>query len=526
MICPKCKNKVERGAGYCPNCGTQLKNDGKSKNEDQIEKSSKKKKIVILGSLMAVIVIAAICFWVIVSRNNNQNEKLTKQEKTHQDSKADEIHGKEGESKNIDEKKISVEHILNARVFKDGIAFILFDTGEKQYKGFVNESGVLQFYVPIDNDADNDEIYAFNVDFENGYNWFEYSNTFYVIDQKGAIKSKYNSEDVVSYGAGYTWIVSEENESWNDAGIHKYTLYNPLGEEVTSYSIENEYMDRDDFGITYIGEGIFAYEMMDTEQEMEEPEKVCRIYDTNVSKTSMPDVDFEELKDAGVSDGLIVMAGTEDGNWPNADNPVILKVIKDGEFQEIQVSGSDMDGAESDPSLLGWSEKYVLYTIEIDGKSQLWIYNLNNASAKKYMGTFKEYITDYRGAEGNVDGNIIVAKISGADGKDYICMINVDSMEEVGDPILTEGFEEFYLEDGALEIDTEEGTDIYNLQNEKQASFENYLEIMDIGDNILTVKNKESEGRLVAWKHWDGTTLFDEIETSTSRELTKAKVMK
>ena len=220
------------------------------------------------------------------------------------------------------------------------------------------------------------------------------------------------------------------------------------------------------------------------------------------------------------------MAGTEDGNWPNADNPVILKVIKDGEFQEIQVSGSDMDGAESDPSLLGWSEKYVLYTIEIDGKSQLWIYNLNNASAKKYMGTFKEYITDYRGAEGNVDGNIIVAKISGADGKDYICMINVDSMEEVGDPILTEGFEEFYLEDGALEIDTEEGTDIYNLQNEKQASFENYLEIMDIGDDILTVKNKESEGKLVAWKHWDGTTLFDEIETSTSRELTKAKVMK
>ena len=49
---------------------------------------------------------------------------------------------------------------------------------------------------------------------------------------------------------------------------------------------------------------------------------------------------------------------------------------------------------------------------------------------------------------------------------------------------------------------------------------------MDIGDNILTVKNKESEGRLVAWKHWDGTTLFDEIETSTSKELTKAKVMK
>lgn len=105
MICPKCKNKVERGAGYCPNCGTQLKNDGKSKNEDQIEKSSKKKKIVILGSLMAVIVIAAICFWIIISKNNNQNEKLTKQERTHQDSKADETHGKEGESKNIDEKK-------------------------------------------------------------------------------------------------------------------------------------------------------------------------------------------------------------------------------------------------------------------------------------------------------------------------------------------------------------------------------------------------------------------------------------
>lgn len=537
MYCPKCRKNVKEGADYCPECGGRLIREEDFKTEGK--GNSKLKKIfIIIGIILLVVAIGAICIWMFVLKDNQQvknklTERISQRDKsqvisnTADDSKESEPDGTEkSESKNVIKKKITIEHISDARTYKDGLAFILFDTGEKQYKGFIDEEGTLKFYVPMDQNSSDEVIYAYEVDFDNGYTWFEYSNTFYVIDQNGRIKSKYDSEQVVSYGAGYTWTVSEEDEAWNDAGIHKYVLHAPSGEEVTSYSIENEYMDQDRFSIAYIGEGVFAYETMDTDQEMEEPEKVCMIYDVTVGKTEKAEIGFEAIRDAGISDGLIVNADTEDGNWPNVDNPIILTLIKDGEIKEAQISGGDIDGAESYPLLLGWSEKYVLFTVEIDEKSQLWIYDLEKASIKKYTGAYMEYVTDYRGAEGNIYKNVIVAKINGADGKDYICMINADTMEDIGEPILTKNFKEFYLEQGVLEIDTEDGTAIYSLQNEKQTSFEDYFEIMDIGDDVLTVKNKESEGKFVAWKHWDGTTLFDEIETSTSKELTKAKVMK
>ena len=537
MYCPKCKKNVKEGADYCPECGERLIREEDFETEEK-DNSKRKKIFIITGIILLVVVIGAICLWLFVLKDNQKvknkvTERMTQQDESQQtsntvsDSKESENEETEkSESKNVIKKKITVEHISDARTYKDGLAFILFDTGEKQYKGFVDEEGNLQFYVPIDQNASDEAIYAYDVDFDNGYNWFEYSDLFYVIDQNGLIKSKYDSEQVVSYGAGYTWTVSEEDEAWNDAGIHKYVLHDPSGEEVTSYSIENEYMDQERFSLAYIGEGVFAYETMDTDQEMEEPEKVCMIYDVTAGKTEKAEIGFEAVREAGISDGLIVNADTEDGNWPNADNPIILTLIKDGEIKEAQISGGDIDGAESDPLLLGWSEKYVLFTVEIDGKSQLWIYDLEKASIKKYTGAYKDYVTDYRGAEGNIYKNVIAAKINGADGKDYICMINADTMEDIGDPILTEDFKEFYLEEGALEITTEERTDIYNLKNEKQISFENNMEIMDIGENMLTVMNKESDGTIVAWKQWDGTTVFNEIDTSSSKELTKAKVVK
>ena len=46
----------------------------------------------------------------------------------------------------------------------------------------------------------------FDVNFNNGYNWFVYDNIFYVIDTDGMIKSQYDADKVADYGGGYTWL--------------------------------------------------------------------------------------------------------------------------------------------------------------------------------------------------------------------------------------------------------------------------------------------------------------------------------
>ena len=101
----------------------------------------------------------------------------------------------------------------DAREFQDGLAFVRIHGKGESYKGFLDKKGKLKFYIPFDEDAIDADIYRYDVNFNNGYNWFVYDNIFYVIDTDGMIKSQYDADKVADYGGGYTWLEEEENRS-------------------------------------------------------------------------------------------------------------------------------------------------------------------------------------------------------------------------------------------------------------------------------------------------------------------------
>ena len=613
MICPKCKNKVERGAGYCPNCGTQLKNDGKSKNEDQIEKSSKKKKIVILGSLMAVIVIAAIGFLVIVSKNNNQNEKLTNgitkisakktdteymqvadqvvdaivtgNIKKFWDTLPEEYLGKYGEElenvtksviedvfsdaasefrgMEIDHKPVrskktsedtlnrlkneyeeegysvtsarivivelsvkgsqdelevpvveingtwyldlkswgedSIEdkiedqevdsssslkgtNFFDSRKFQDGLAFVRISGKGKSYKGFLNKNGKLIFYIPFDEDETDADIYRYDVNFENGYNWFEYDGIFYVIDTEGNIKSQYDAESVTDYGGGYTWLEEEENVSWDDAGFWRYTLYSPEGQEVCNYTISNTYLKSGNwsFGRKYIGDGNFLYEKMDEEKG----ESICILCEAKTKKITELSVGYQNAKKYGMQDGIIATIGKkyEYGHWDEY-NPEFLILIGNGQEKRFEIPEEYQSGL----TLLDWSKKYALFTERKDDQDIYFVFNLETQEIKQYAGKYAQYFKYYSTTTSCVEDNILALSMIGSDGFYYVCLINADTMEEIADPIYGEYFS---MEDNVLLIDH---MDMYDLNGNLLFTVDEDKKGEEISDRTLQVSYTERE---------------------------------
>lgn len=66
----------------------------------------------------------------------------------------------------------------DAREFQDGLAFVRIHGKGESYKGFLDKKGKLKFYIPFDEDAIDADIYRYDVNFNNGYNWFVYDNIF------------------------------------------------------------------------------------------------------------------------------------------------------------------------------------------------------------------------------------------------------------------------------------------------------------------------------------------------------------
>ena len=510
MVCPKCKREVSNEADFCPYCGAKVEK----------KTGGEKKKFRIIGISVIVLLIGATCFGIFIVKNKEDDRNTATVSGKGAVSLKDETTGKEKKS---EKPQIIVEHILNAVAHKENLAFVLFDTGEKQYKGYVDQEGKMKFYMPIDQGASSDDVYKYTVSFENGYVWFEYSGTFYVMDASGNITSEYNADKVICYGAGYTWTLSEEDKSWDNAGVHKYVMHDPNGNEVLSYSIDNENWDND-YTVYYMGQGVFAYEMLKIDEETEMPEKKGMIYDTTVSKQLDPEMDINKVINAQIYDGMITIMDTADGYYPGEDNPIILTLIKDGEIQKKTISGGDIDGAEDYPKLLGWTDKYVLFSIEIDHRTQIWVCNLEQDKAMKYEGEYKDYVTDYDSPGSNISGDVFAVQIAGADGKEYVSLINAETMEDLTELIPTENFISFFLMNGIFEVDMGEYSKIYDVQGKELLTVSEEQLIRDIGEDEIVIMNKDNDEKKIVWEHSDGTKMFDQIDTTKSKEMVKAEV--
>lgn len=323
----------------------------------------------------------------------------------------------------------------DAREFQDGLAFVRIHGKGESYKGFLDKKGKLKFYIPFDEDAIDADIYRYDVNFNNGYNWFVYDNIFYVIDTDGMIKSQYDADKVADYGGGYTWLEEEENVSWDDAGFWKYTLYSPEGGEVCDYTVSNQDLENLSFKRSYMGDGKFLYKKMDGTKE------VCVLVEPELGKETELNVSFDKAEEHGMRDGLIIETGAmDDGYWAGDENPFHITVIGNGEEKEIEIPSQYLGPFGGYPTLLDWTKKYALFTVRQDDQDIYFLCDLETGDIKKYTGKYAPYFKYYSTTTSCIEDNVLALSMYGEDNQFYVCLINADTMKEIADPIAGESF--------------------------------------------------------------------------------------
>lgn len=402
---------------------------------------------------------------------------------------------------------IDLNNLDRAYAFEEGLACIFFSTNGESYKGFLDENGNLLFYMPGDSGE-----FEYTSDFDKGYTWFQYEGYFYVVDTKGNIKSKYDTENVECYGAGYTWIRTEGGENWDNAGEVVYTFYDPEGNVVLEQKLNksDDWDAIDSLNHAYLGEGMFAYE--------KETDASCVIYDTNLSKTIESKASYDKVADAGCYDGIIATTvwAVGDDYWASENNPFELVLVMDGEQKEIQIPAEYMGEYDDHAVLLDWSGRYALFLFNENDEQALFAYDIQNQTFQIYTGKYKDYLEDYYYETSYVYGNVLIFNIYGDDDEKYICLVNAETMEEIGDPIRED---ELLIGDKALVTFTNSGTEVYDMKNNLLLSLYDEETVEAIGKNVLVVAEENEVECLYKYIRFNGKKMFKNINTSAARNV-------
>ena len=415
---------------------------------------------------------------------------------------------------------ITLSDITDAGAYYDDRSFILFYLDGETCKGFLDREGNLIFYTPITAEAyDEEDIYAYDVNYDNGYNWFEFEDIFYVIDINGNIKSQYVAEDVVSYGAGYTWTKQEDEGDWENTGETQYILHDPDGKTVLTYGIGNEFFDNWSFRNTYLGDGIFLYEKMNDELKDES----VFLFDIYSLETSEIHVEPYHVIENGVRDHMIALVSDfEYGEEHDDDSVGKLILIKNGEEQSIFIPQKYASDWSFCPSLLSWSDQYVLMLATHSSGDKFIIYDIKNQKFQTYDGKYKRYVKDYTGACTTVYKNIIAMRVEGVDDNGYLCLVNADTMEESDNPIAANIFDDIYLENGILVVQDGSDTNFYNPEGDLLFSVQEDEELWEIGEDSLVLSktdDSEEDTKKFYFVNFNGTELFKDINDNGSKRI-------
>ena len=415
---------------------------------------------------------------------------------------------------------ITLSDITDAGAYYDDRSFILFYLDGETCKGFLDREGNLIFYTPITAEAyDEEDIYAYDVNYDNGYNWFEFEDIFYVIDINGNIKSQYVAEDVVSYGAGYTWTKQEDEGDWENTGETQYILHDPDGKTVLTYGIGNEFFDNWSFRNTYLGDGFFLYEKMNDELKDES----VFLFDIYSLETSEIHVEPYHVIENGVRDHMIALVSDfEYGEEHDDDSVGKLILIKNGEEQSIFIPQKYASDWSFCPSLLSWSDQYVLMLATHSSGDKFIIYDIKNQKFQTYDGKYKRYVKDYTGACTTVYKNIIAMRVEGVDDNGYLCLVNADTMEESDNPIAANIFDDIYLENGILVVQDGSDTNFYNPEGDLLFSVQEDEELWEIGEDSLVLSktdDSEEDTKKFYFVNFNGTELFKDINDNGSKRI-------
>lgn len=404
--------------------------------------------------------------------------------------------------------------IYAAGTYDEDIAPILFEWNELLYKGFINKQGELLFYVEwnYENDYDQESWKAFDWDFEElnsttfegGYSWFEKGDKRYIINTEGEIVSSYNRQDVLCTGAGYTWIVTENETAWDNPGGYSFILYKPNGKVETSLDFDfNNYEDwevdelreeLEDYEFHYFGQGVFGTKYND------------KLYFTNSQKwVDYDDADTfweSKIKFDGNKYAVLKFDDDENGTY-------VTFIDKDGVLQRIDIAEIDIYYYR----LQGISENYMLFSSD----DVFYYFNIQEKSLHRYNGKFKDYVYTYMTyIHGEINNNYLAFTMSGADQKEYVALINCDTLEEYG-PIYIKDRDSFSLKQDILVIENDTETQLLDLQGNILSLYDNEKDVRYVRNGVVVCMT--GDDGWPEYYHYDGTKMFEKYDFSKATDL-------
>lgn len=404
-----------------------------------------------------------------------------------------------GSYKNTDETCF----VRAARGYNQDLACVQFYMNEKEYYGYIDKKGRIKFYFLSKYE---DDICPFPKDFDNGYIQYKYGSVLYTIDKEGKVASKYDG-NYISYGAGYTWV--ETDESGFDNWGYKYTLYNPDGEVETE--IED---DAENITIDYLGNGVFMYDYGH--------EEVSRKY--YFSKT------HQWAESYGQDDSVKVRGKwLFDGFYDDPEQGQQYFILYDEEGKRTKVLLPD-NIYEDWIYVYDMSEKYILFAADSDNDNpqrSLYVYNMETQEFLSYTGKYAN-----KTKEGKLENKILdeslVVSMGGEDEQSYVGFIDINSMTEIGEPIRADNMK---ISTDVISIQSSDEQQIYDSKGELLYTFvkNNSTGWIDgFNENTMvagyvdsSVDEDETESNLIYDEFMDykGNALFDSIDYASGNEI-------
>ena len=307
-----------------------------------------------------------------------------------------------------------IERIYEAGAFHEGLAEIKFSIGDMSYRGFIDTAGNMKFYIPLESGH-----YSEVSGVDQGYITHFINDTMFVVDAEGNICSSYDKNQVVCYGGGYTWVREYGDDSWDDAGICKYILYDPNGAEVpdAGFAVNNSQNFYEEFA--YCEEGVFSYRTMEDEIN----DTKCFYFTKQALKKQVSTRYLSNASEKFETGYMLDLYKEENEIWH------MEMMDNNGESQDIIIPKECSTLEYPGWYICEYSEEYVLLK---DDAGELTVYDRANGSFQKYAG---EYADALEFSKIWVTGDVIAVKLYGKNDKSYVGLINAETLQAIGEPI-------------------------------------------------------------------------------------------
>ena len=307
-----------------------------------------------------------------------------------------------------------IERIYEAGAFHEGLAEIKFSIGDMSYRGFIDTAGNMKFYIPLESGH-----YSEVSGVDQGYITHFINDTMFVVDAEGNICSSYDKNQVVCYGGGYTWVREYGDDSWDDAGICKYILYDPNGAEVpeAGFAVNNSQNFYEEF--TYCEDGVFSYRTMEDEIN----DTKCFYFTKQALKKQVSTRYLSNASEKFETGYMLDLYKEENEIWH------MEMMDNNGESQDIIIPKECSTLEYPGWYICEYSEEYVLLK---DDAGELTIYDRANGSFQKYAGQYADALELSRIW---VTGDVIAVKLYGKNDKSYVGLINAETLQAIGEPI-------------------------------------------------------------------------------------------